>query len=487
MSYSTISSSKALRAGGILSLLFLTGCACLCGPPISPYEVESQIPDEVELQQVQPDFSAPIPEEAASLVPDEVDSQVLDEVDLQVLDEVESETLDKESDSALELVDLCGSAEVTPRRPLNKEMLIAVLPAENLSGQQAPLEAMNEVLRWHLENNQLRLVEDRITKRFMRRNRIRHTGGIDSQAAKALVEDSGADAVLITSLETYYDNYPPRVSMTSRLVSTGEQAGIIWMDSIGFSGDESPGLLGLGRIYSPDLLVDKSIESLATSLMNYLPETTQTVSTDPPASSPCTGAIEHSGFSRRDPRLDALPSLTKQKKKTKRKYRPQLFFSSLSMDPDRQYRVAVIPFLNLTKRKNAGDIVTLDFVNQLLRDETFTVVEPGLVREQLLKYRIVMSGGPSFAAESLIASESSLGVDFIFSGTVFDYQDTLGVPKVDFGIKVYEARSGNVVWASRSYNYGMEGVIFFNVGRLYTARALNTEMVRGTFELLTEN
>ena len=66
MSCSTIFSSKPLCAGAILSLLFLTGCACLCGPEIYPYEAESQVSVKVE-SEVEPeqDFAAALAESEA--------------------------------------------------------------------------------------------------------------------------------------------------------------------------------------------------------------------------------------------------------------------------------------------------------------------------------------------------------------------------------------------------------------------------------------
>jgi TolB-like protein len=147
--------------------------------------------------------------------------------------------------------------------------------------------------------------------------------------------------------------------------------------------------------------------------------------------------------------------------------------------------VAVIPFLDLSGRRRAGTITALHFVKQLIRSAQFTVVDPGLVREQLLKYRIIMESGPSFANSEIISSDVSLGVDLVFSGTVFDYQDVFGIPKVEFSVKIIEGRSRQLVWSSRSQNDGKEGVVFFDLGRIYTTHQLASDMAWGTFEALT--
>ena len=49
---------------------------------------------------------------------------------------------------------------------------------------------------------------------------IRDTGGISSANAQALRAETGVEAVLITSLETWHEAAPPRVSLLSRLVTT---------------------------------------------------------------------------------------------------------------------------------------------------------------------------------------------------------------------------------------------------------------------------
>ena len=95
-----------------------------------------------------------------------------------------------------------------------------------------------------------------------------------------------------------------------------------------------------------------------------------------------------------------------------------------------------------------------------------------------------MQAGPSLDNVDLISAKSSLGADLVFSGTVFDYQDVAGTPKVDFSMKIMNPRSRKMVWSSRSHNTGEEGVYFFDIGRIYTAHRLASEMTWGTFEAL---
>ena len=263
----------------------------------------------------------------------------------------------------------------------------------------------------------------------MKRYRIRHTGGLSSDAAQAMNEEIGADAFLITSLEGYQDGSPPMISLISRLVSSGEEPEIVWMDGVGLSGEDSPGFLGLGRIEEPDILLEKAVHEA------------HGVSREVPAGGRAArfGLLGENESYECDPgpEMVALP----KNGRVKRKHRPRIFFRSPIIDSAGRYSVAVVPFLNLSERKHAGRIVTLHLVDELVRNEVFSVVEPGLVREQLLKYRMIMEAGPSLANADILFSRSSLGVDLVCSGTVFDYQDAVGVPKVDFSVNDLRERA----------------------------------------------
>jgi len=375
-------------------------------------------------------------------------------------------------DSAGSRVDSGWSSEYVILPPLQREALIAVLPIENLTGRGAPLRQIEASLRLRLEESGFRIVEDRVLLKFMKKHRIRYTGGLKYDTSLAMKEEIGVQAFLITSLESYQVAEPPKIALISRLVLTGAHPEIVWMDSVGMSGDDSPGFLDLGRITEIEPLLEKAILDLRDSLARSIPQLNSGLEEGSNAASELT-----------DDQADAL--FVEARDGAKRKYLPHMFFRSPALDPSRRYSVAVIPFLNLSQRENAGQIMTLHFVDELFHSDVFSVVEPGLVREQLLKYRIIMEAGPSFAASDLIGSKSSLGVDLILSGTVFDYQDPFGVPRVDFSVDIFEEKSREVIWVSRSYNNGEEGVFFFDAGRVHIAHDLASQMAEKTVELMT--
>jgi TolB-like protein len=245
------------------------------------------------------------------------------------------------------------------------------------------------------------------------------------------------------------------------------------MEGVGLSGDGSPGLLALGRIYDPEVLLDRAVDCLVDSLERTFSQTGEGV----PAAS--RNEINECDF-----RGEVTASSPEES--GRRRHRPQSLFRSPTIDSEKRYSVAVIPFLNLSERRNAGKILAFHFVDHMSQKDFLEVIEPGLVIEQLLKYRIVMEAGPSMANAEVLSSPRALGADLVLSGAVFEYQDSVGIPKVDFTVKVFERTSRKVVWSSRSHNDGAEGVFFFGLGRVRTAHRLASEMVGGTFEVWNE-
>jgi TolB-like protein len=217
------------------------------------------------------------------------------------------------------------------------------------------------------------------------------------------------------------------------------------MEGVGLAGDDSPGILGLGLIEDPEQLREKALKPVLGSLVRYLLRRTE----------------------------------GKEVAGAKKKFRPKIAYRSSAFDLNRKYRVIVAPFFNRSERKYAGEILVLHFIRQLKRFENLEVIEPGMVREELLNSRIIMRDGISLAdADALFAG---LNADLLVSGRVMDYQDyqgAFGKPKVDFSALVIERKNREVVWSSDSFNEGDDRVFFFDWGRVNTAHAMASQMVQ---------
>jgi TolB-like protein len=328
---------------------------------------------------------------------------------------------------------------------------IAVLPIENLSGTPAPLKNIREALIKRLEKQGIMVLGDEAQNLFMTRNRMRYTGGLSKELARTMKAETGVDAVLVTSLELYDDIYPPKLSISCRLLSVNDDPQILWMEGAGLSGDDKPGLLALGVIEDPVSLRDKALDILVSSLMNYMDR---------------QGAVPF--------RSSAIKT-----------YSPAILYRSPSLSlRNGPYTFIVVPFLNVSERSNAGDLVALLFVEQLKKSASFKVIQPGLVRQELLNLRVIMEGGLSLAnADALF---SAIDADYVITGKVFSYQDYLGVsgsPYVDFTTIVIEKKTRRVVWSSDSYRKGTDSVYVFDFGQVNNAHAMASSMV-GTIVML---
>lgn len=384
---------------------------------------------------------------------------------------------------------------------IHRGMRVTVLPVENLSSINAPLEDIGNSISLALEKSGFRVVNKGTLEQFRKKHRMRYTGGVNSALSEAMLSELGADAVLITSLEAYHEEEPPQISLIARLVSCGPQPEIIWIDSIGLSGDESPGLLDLNLIRSPGELLRKAVGILTDSLMASFDKETQADDITDSSEAGIAGTPTSAGYRLNwkylPPDYFRAPSLpdswtatepetpTSPGTRLNRKYLPYDYFRSPLIDPGRKYSIAVLPMLDLAGRKNSGIIGQLHYVRELFNLTDYKVIEPGLVREDLLRIRAIMPQGPSLAETDLITGKELLGVDLVLSGKIFDYQNASNNPKVDISVQVIEKNSRQVVFGARIFSTGLDRVFFYNFGREYTAHNLLKEMSRITVQLLT--
>lgn len=322
---------------------------------------------------------------------------------------------------------------------------IAVLPLDNLSGVGIPTREVQEEIEKTLSIRGIPLVVGPAIDRFLARHRIRWTGGIDRDSAVAAGAELGVSGVLVTTLELYEPGFPPRVAWSMRLISADADAQVRWTDAVSRRGDDSPGFFDLGVITDVRNLQRTVLGSLGNSLAQWLQ------GLGPAARSCDTGG----------------------------RFAPKQSFLSPALEPGRLYTVAVLPFANETETRWAGDLVALQFARQLLASGRFKFVEPGLLRENLLRFRIVMEGGVFLDAARVVLELTN--ADFVLFGYVREYVETgeSGAPQVQFTVLLLDRKDAEVVWESTSYSHGDDGVFFFDVGLIATAPSLSCRMARG--------
>lgn len=331
---------------------------------------------------------------------------------------------------------------------------VVVFPVENLSAKPAPLGEIRAQLVERLTRRGIAVVDETRLEAVVTKHRVRYTAGVEAAFAKAIGQETGAEAIVIPSLETYDETAPSRVALFARLVTTGETPAVGAIESRGAAGNDTPGLLGLGLIEDPRELMAHAVDAVARTLAHQL-------------------AAAEGGGARR-----AAAART---------FQPKLVYRSDTLDPGRTWSVAVVPFFNRSERRYAGEIIALHMMRNLLTFPNLSVVEPGIVRDELLRHRIIMSDGVSLPDTDTILG--AVNADLVLNGEVLEYVDprgSWGTPRVDFSVLFIERKTRRVVFSSYSHNTGEDRVFLYDWGRINTAHAMAAQMARAIAERLVE-
>lgn len=327
---------------------------------------------------------------------------------------------------------------------------IAVFPVENLSGGAIPGDKVRQYLMAGLESAGVHVLATEALEEFMTRHRVRYAAGIDTATAEALKNETGADAVVFASVELSDDAVPPRVAMTARLVSVEGAPTVVWAADAGMAGDDAPGFFELGLVNDYGTLESRALNHVAQSLLAYL-------TTGEPGPTPMRAS----------------------------KFRPKSTYRSRSLEPGKRYSVAVLPFFNLSDRRNAGEILAGLFTRHLSAFREYRVIDAGVTRQELLNARVIMDGGISISDADTVAS--LVEADLVLAGRVLSYQDAPGAggrTHVEFSTVLIEKTGRRVVFSSHGDNRGNDGVRFFERGTARTAHLMATQMVRRTVEVI---
>ena len=329
-----------------------------------------------------------------------------------------------------------GAPADTPR--------VALLPLLNLSGAPVDLTVARDALAADLAGAGVTLVPPEEVEAFLARHRIRYTGGLAGPEAALLGVALGAAAFVAGSVDEVSVVGVPRAAMTLRLVSAASPPAILWMDGRAVAGDESPGPFGLGRVTEPAVLEGRVRAALAGSLADHL---------------------------RRD--RPPAPCPTSRGQAPRIRYRARL--SSAARAPV----VAVLPFRDESGRRDAGEIVALQLVRRLAQQGGVRVVDPGAVRAELLRNRVVMEGGATFEAARVALA--TLEVDVVVGGQVFAFGDA-----VEFSALAIQTIDNRTVWTSSSTARLSDGWLPFELDRVHTTSGLACGMVRSLADQLAQ-
>jgi hypothetical protein len=351
---------------------------------------------------------------------------------------------------------------------------IAVLPTQNLSGAEAPIDAIQAALRIALQDRGFDLLPEETLADFMSRQRLRDVGGLAAGMGQAIQAETGAMAVLVSSVDLFQQDETPSFALTARLVATGKEPRILWMDTAAATGDEKPGFLGLGRIADVGVLEGMVVATLGDSLQAAL-------APGPPGASSDSVARRFRPRSLYRAPADAPLRAPEPVREPETAAAPETAApETAAAAPPAPLRVAVLPFANDSAAKNAGDLVTLEMVRQVRLVPGVEAIEPGVVRDALLRAHLIQEEGLSLPQADLV--RLLLEADLVLFGDVSVYVEAWAgdpEPEVDFSARVLSTRTRQVVCAALSHARGDDGTWFFGLRRVPTARTLAARLAHG--------
>jgi TolB-like protein len=342
----------------------------------------------------------------------------------------------------------CAGARSRPARPPPTVGAIAVLPVDNASGRAVPAARLLAAVEESLRARGLEVVSGEPVERWLAANRMRFTGAVPPAAAASAGATLGVGAILVTSVEEYVATGNPRIAFGMRLVSAEERPRILWSDAVAVAGDDAPGLFALGVIRTMAALQHRALGELTGALREWL----------------AMGTVR-TACAAED------------------RFAPSVRYRSDLLDGSRR-TVAVLPFVNETARRRAGDVLSDAFLRALSATGEFEVAEPGAVREALLGRRVVMEGGVSLDTARVVID--AIDADLVLAGYVRDLAEDAGggaPPRVEFTALLLDRRSEEIVWEVSSSHKGDEGVRWFELGRIRSANALACRMVASAADL----
>lgn len=252
---------------------------------------------------------------------------------------------------------------------------------------------------------------------------------------------------MVLVVDGFHVGPPPRLSMTVRVVASGEVPRILWMDGVTLAGEENPGFFDLGVVSDPGVLIERGLDRMADAVAEYF-------------------------FEGAPPRRAGRPA---------RRFAPRKVYQRPGAPPRRE-RVAVLPLIDESGRRNAGEVMALHVTRALVASGA-NVVDPGEVRRVLLDARVIQDDGLSFAQADVL--RDLLEVDLVVTGKLFDYRDSAGedsYPYVNVLLMGIDAHRRQVAWSTTSWATGEQSVNFFAAGRRETVHELAFEVVRSALK-----
>lgn len=290
----------------------------------------------------------------------------------------------------------------------NEKIRVALFPFENLTDEKIALEQVMPVLRTQLERRGLEIIDDITLNNFLLKKRVRNTGYISKELAQQAGNELKVNTIITGSINSFYLRENPQIGILARMIDTTDGS-ILWANQSSATGEDFTKILSLGTVRS----MEKLTQIVAVRLFDSLNTT----------------------------KFYKVKELT--------------------------HRIAVMPFKNKTKHRDAGMIVTYMFLVELFKNPDFEPVEYGEIREMVVNLRLKQKGELDYTSIRKISD--ALGVEGVLIGTVEIYSDGLDTsspPEVAISARLINARKSKIIWSDSIHFKGDEEVKVLDWGRI---------------------
>jgi polysaccharide biosynthesis protein PelC len=164
-------------------------------------------------------------------------------------------------------------------------------------------------------------------------------------------------------------------------------------------------------------------------------------------------------------------------------------------------KIAIMPFNNLTTDDKAGEKVRNSFVVELLRTGSFGVLDTGetdrILRSAGYLYNEIQDLQTPKSEDDKISIPLSkkigdtLHVQAVLAGSVEEYSikrvDDQEIPEVSVSVRLLDAETGIIIWASTYTKRGSSGIPILGWGKATSLSRLSNQLAQDMASSLAKN
>jgi len=307
---------------------------------------------------------------------------------------------------------------------------IAMLPLANHTERGRIRDLLEARLANRISSLGFEVIRPQDLRPILRRNRIRSRGWLGQVGADTILRETGARFALLGSYDVLREGAHPEIGFSLRVLNL-ETLEIVRAASVGMTGEDSAGWLGIGRIEDIEELADRAVEDMIGQLTAV-----------PGDDGPERGCL----------------------------------------------RVAIVPLDNFTDAPRSADIIANILLSRLHR-EGYILVEPGFVRELALELEQMPRGAVSGGLSREIARR--LDACWVITGSLEEFRTARGhpttsTPEIGLGLRLVDPWRSRALMTRDENRSGRDTDGIFQLGRVHALTPLVWETMGGFVDDLNE-